>query len=143
MLSFLFISLQLSSQELSEFTGPWRQDFYQDDQKISREQFRSLILCDADAAPLWKIYQRHSSIAIGSFLGAGALAIWANSRSNADKSTAVPAVGAFAGFIVGLGFNTSAFKNKKKAILTYNRKFDISSVHLGQTANGLGLVMTF
>ena len=144
LLSILCLSFaSLSAQEITEFQGPWSLQYFEDDQQITRQEAKDLIMSDDKAAVYWKKWQKQSAVGIVSFLGATGFAIWGNARSNNDESVTVPVIGAIAGLGVGLGFATAGFHNRKKAILTYNKKFDIASIHLGQTANGLGLVMQF
>ena len=142
--SFLLLSSStLLGQEITEFQGPWSLQYFEDDRQITRQEAKALILSEPDAAVYWKKWQKQSAVGLVSFLGATGFAIWANARSNNDKSTTVPVVGAVVGLGVGLGYATAGFNNRKKAILTYNKKFDVASMHIGQTANGLGIVMSF
>ena len=136
-------SAEIQAQEITEFSGPWNIQYFQDDVQITRKEAKSLILQYDKSAELWKKWQQQSLVAGVTFIGTIGFAVWAQANDDANRSIAVPLIGAIATAGTSIGFGTAAFNSRKKAILTYNSQFDDRSVHLGPSNNGLGLTVAF
>ncbi len=137
------LSTEIQAQEITEFRGPWNVQYFQDDVQITRKEVKSLILQYDKSAELWKKWQQQSLVAGATLIGAIGFAVWGQVNDNANRSTAVPLIGAIATAGTSIGFGAAAFNSRKKAILTYNSQFDDRSVHLGPSNNGLGLTVAF
>ena len=137
------VSTEIIAQEITEFAGPWGRQYYQDDIRIDRLEAKSLILQHEESAELWKKWQQQSLVAGVTLIGTIGFAVWAQANDDANRSIAVPLIGAIATAGTSIGFGTAAFNSRKKAILTYNSQFDDRSVHLGPSNNGLGLTVAF
>ena len=133
----------VQAQEITVFPGFWGAQYYEDSNWISKQQAKTLILKNKEAGALWTKYQRNSTISTVSYVAFFGLAILNGSINESGDENTIISLGALATLGSGIGFGVSANKLRKNAILTYNRKFDISSIHFGQTNNGIGLALTF
>lgn len=134
---------KLNAQELTTFPGFWGTDYYQDDTKISKKQFNTLMSADPEANQLWRRAKRHETIgwvAVGAEVG---FLVWQINRANNGDSHVLPLIGIVASAGVAIGFSFSAASLRKRSILKYNKNIDSANIHLGPTHNGLGLVLQF
>ena len=136
-------SAEIQAQEITEFSGPWNIQYFQDDVQITRKEAKSLILQYDKSAELWKKWQQQSLVAGVTLIGTIGFAVWAQVNDDANRSITVPLIGAIATAGTSIGFGTAAFNSRKNAILTYNSQFDDRSVHVGPSNNGLGLTVAF
>ena len=147
-LSVLFLCIasaivtDIQAQEITEFVGPWNKQYFQDDTPITLRDAKSLILHHEPSAELWKKWQKKSVVTTIAAVGTLGFAIWANANDNSDRSTTVPIIASIASFGVAIGYGTSAFNDRKNAILTYNSQFDDRSAYLGPSNNGFGLTIS-
>ena len=134
----------LTAQELSAFAGFLQNQYYQDDNRITKKEFNALLDSNPDSRQYRKIANNHT-IASGALIGAQVgFLFWANERVKDRESATLPVVGYFGSAVAGLGFAFSAAKYNKLAILKYNASFDdVGTLNFGPTSNGLGLVLEF
>ena len=140
------ISFSLSgiSQELTVFPGAWTIKYYEDRIEIDRNRFESLVKTEPEAYAFLKKSNRQRNITIAAVVAELGFAIWYFNTLTNDNSSTVPAVGVLATAGVSWGFTISSQKNFREAVLTYNdKKTYTSSLHIGQTHNGLGMVFSF
>lgn len=141
----LVFSQGLSSQELTYFTGAFSESFYQDDQKITRAEFKE-ILKKNEAA--WKDYSRGSAYTTtGSVfgLGSGVLVGVALGRELNDiGSNAGYYIGGAGAFVVALIFTEIGQKKRREAVLGYNQDLQRKTTFRWAPAReGIGIAVHF
>ncbi len=144
--AFLFIEVQ--AQEITSFSGLWSVEYYQDDNRITKQELREMFDKNEEVKEYWKKSNTYSTLGYISLLGEGVGAFWLASKLNTDNpNETIAPLGVTLGFAtIALIFMHSANKNAKKAILTYNKQFDNrTSFKLVPTSshNGVGLALKF
>jgi hypothetical protein len=144
---FLFFSTA-QAQEITVFPGLWNVEYYEDDNRITKKELKTLLTKNEEVNGYWKKSTKNATIGYVAFGGQMASVIWLASKldSEDDNDRIAPAAGTVGfGIIAGI-FLQAAAKNGKKAILTYNKQFDgkttYSLVPIGNQ-NGLGLAIRF
>lgn len=114
------------AQEITVFQGFWGMEYYQDDQKITKEELKGLFDKNEEVGTYWKKSGKNSTLAYASVGGQFAFAVWALSEWDEDDASGAlaPALGSLGFGVLAAIFLNSANKNAKKAILTYNKQFD-------------------
>lgn len=138
-----FIATAAKSQELTMFPGFFGYQYYQDENKLSKNDFESILYQDEEAESSWKKSKRHVAFSVGCLVAEIGFGLWAIDRANINKSTTLPMIGFFGAAGASIGFTFSSLNLRKKAILKYNSNQEVSSINLGPTGNGMGLVLSF
>jgi hypothetical protein len=133
-------------QEISIFPGLFKQEFYVDDQKVSRKEVETLIAKNKEANIMWQKSKKYQWAAGCFSIAQAGLAIYAlNKASNGDQESALTPLYAAVG--VGIGsviFSYNFLKLRKNAILKYNKSFDKKShSYISPSSNGIGLALNF
>lgn len=121
----------------------WGFEYYKDYERISKQNVENLILNDAEANAYWKKANKNLTIgwiAVG--VQAGFL-IWQLDRAGNNQDQILPLMGVLGSGAVAVGFTLSSNKQRKNAILTYNKNQAMGSIHFGPTYNGLGMLVRF
>lgn len=153
-LFFIFFSVKSLAQEVTVFQGFWQDEYYQDDNKITKKEVKALFSKNEDVNMYWKKADTKEIIARVAVMAQLAGTIWYVSElvnddpslSNRDKAknAVAPFIGSLGAGIVGIIFLNSANKSRKKAILTYNKQFDTQTTFRLEpisNGNGLGLAL--
>ena len=139
--SSLFVVNELEGQELTFFQGAFSQQFYEDDQRITRREFINKISSVPESADHWRRYKTNNTIATVSSLGTGvALYFWI-SRDDGE-STTVPAVTTIGGLLITTIFAQKALDHQRDAILAYNQN-KAGAYHVMPSKEGIGLTINF
>ena len=135
------------AQELTIFPGFGSFQYYQDDQKISKLEFETLLSENADANSDWiksKKDMRAGLLFLGAEIG---FLYWGINSIDKTDSNVVPIislVGVLGSATASIIFASSANKLKKNAILKYNNGLESNtSIDISLQRNGLGLSLTF
>lgn len=155
LLALLFTAISSTSvlsQELTLFPGFWSYEYYEDDNRITKTEFKNLIRTDESAQYYMDKADNSQYLLIGSFFAYIGSSIWigASEASGGSIVASLLSVGGIIGGSIGLT------NNRKKAVLQYNKGFDKNmgygelgrmeetpSLSLGSTRHGLGLILTF
>ncbi len=147
LLSLLFIltsSSNIKAQELSMYPGFFSMKYYQDDTKLTKSKFVSLLKNDKESYKLWKKAIKHETIGwvmVGAEIG---FLVWQINLSSKNSKSKLPLIGGLVSAGISIGFTISSSSLKRRSILKYNKNLASStSLHLGPTYNGLGIVMKF
>jgi hypothetical protein len=141
--ALILFTQNINAQELSMFPGFFGAKYYEDDNKISKNDFKALLFKDSEAHELWKKSNRNLGLAYG-FLGAEiGFLIWQSIRENNNESQTGPFIGVIATAVAAIGFSISVNKLRQKAVLKYNSGLDSASLKIGATKNGVGLALSF
>ncbi len=150
-LLLLFCCLsQLSAQELSVFSGFWADEYFQDDVQITRQEAKSLLLEYEGSSVYWKKKAANETLyylSLVAQLGATFWAVDQISKEEGDRDIAAPLT-LLGTVVLNAIFLTGTAKNKKKAVLAYNKQFDSQKttsyrlVPIGNS-NGIGLALQF
>lgn len=140
--TLLLLTKSLGAQQLSVYSG-FTTKFYEEETQISREQFKSLLAKDNTANQLWNKSNKHIVLAFVALAAELGFAYWTTSNSKNNDSVVVPLVGMIGSAGAVVCFALSSDKKKKESIRTYNKNVGISSINLGTTYNGIGLVLKF
>ncbi|SNY94717.1 hypothetical protein [Flagellimonas pacifica] len=139
----LFYS-KLGAQEITIFPSFWGYQYYQDDNRITKQDLISLLEKKEESYSYWKKSKTTSTLAYIS--GAAELGFFAwqmNNYSN-DKNTTGPFLGVLGSFGSFLTFALISNSQKKKAILKYNEGLSKKSVfRLAPSKQGFGLALQF
>ena len=140
----LAFSITGKAQELTMYPSFFKIQFYEDKIEIDRSRFESLLESVPESYTFLNKSKRQRNIAIAALVAELGFFAWAIGTIDNDSIDAVPLVGGFAMAGVSLGFSLSSAKNLKESILTYNdKKTSFSSINIGPTYNGLGIVLGF
>lgn len=141
----LFMSNITVAQEITMFPGFWGMKYYEDGNEIPRSQVATLMETDAEALTYWNKYKKHEAIAIVAAIAEVGFIIWAVKDLQDDEIRIAPLVGTVATAGISLGFSISSNNARRNSIHRYNRTkdADFSSLQLGPTYNGMGLVLNF
>ena len=141
MCSSFFAFNELKGQELTFFQGPFSQQFYEDDQRITRREFISKISSVPESADLWRRYKTNNTIATVSSIGTGvALYFWIS--RDEGESTTVPAVTTIGGLLITSIFAQKALDHQRDAILAYNQNKS-GAYYILPSDRGFGLTVHF
>jgi len=136
----------LSAQELTIFPGVFGMEYYEDDQRITRSEFSVLMSKDPITAELWRLSKQNLQIGIGlQLVGVGGsmyLLSQQNDLSDNELQMA-PVLLLLGSTITSTVFILMSNKQRKNAILTYNRNLDLGYLEFGPTQKGLGLSWNF
>ena len=142
-IAFLAIG-SLKAQELIPFQSGFFMQYYEDDTRITRQDYVSKLKGNPVSNELIQKSNRHTAIAVLGIAGQLGTAIWAGRKAEDGESLSAPIIGFIGSSIFVIGFSLSGAKLHREAILKYNASFDeVGSINLGPTQNGLGLVMEF
>ncbi len=131
------------SQELSMFQGFWTIEYYQDNQRLSKKEFESVMFQDKQAYGLWNKSKKHNAVSIiAAGVQVGFLVLLVDRLSD-DENLTIPTVGMIGSAVTSFVFGGSARKLKRDAILNYNNREGVSSILLTPTYNGFGFVLSF
>lgn len=145
-LFFVFLFSNIQGQELKVKPGFWSPRYFQDDNQLTKKEFENVLEKNNTALELWTKSKRQVNL-WWTFAGVeGGFAVWFLSvNGNADKMLA-PAIGMVSSFAIGSVFFFKSINSGKKAIRTYNERFDSrTAFKLVPTSNqnGLGLALKF
>ncbi|WP_289041602.1 hypothetical protein [uncultured Zobellia sp.] len=140
------LTLTMTAQEITSFSGMWGPEFYQDKDKLTWKEIDK-IMSESQVAQLnWGKSKKQM---VGGMIAGAAnfgTAIWFLVNENDHKPVTGPAI-AFAGTgIIGSIFFHHAMKNKKEAILNYNESVGNGTSFRMVPAvneNGVGLALKF
>ena len=147
--AFFVISISKSiGQEITVFPGLWKVEYYQDDQEITKKELKNLFSKNEEVSAYWKKSNTYSTLAYTAIAAEVGFAIWTSSEINKEGSSnaVAPAIGTIGFAVLATIFLSSANKNGKKAILTYNKQFDSKTtfrIEPISNKNGLGLALKF
>jgi hypothetical protein len=140
----IMCSGSVDAQELSYFSGFWSTEYYQDNQKIDKKEFESLLEADTTAFELWKKHEQqmvYGGIFAIAELG---LLIWTISDLSNDKNVLGPAIGTIGAAIISGIFINKGLKKKRDAVLHYNEGLNQrTSFKIEPSKSGLGILLTF
>lgn len=152
---FLSVGFLSTAQEITMFPGYLDYEYYQDDHHITKRQLLEIMSQDEVLFADWKRSRTFSAIGISSGIGAlGLLIVGINTEYERNSDQLQQSNGLLVGALA-LSFTSGVFTYldlnlKKKTILRYNSKFDVSqspssSVNLkGKIdGNGVGLTIQF
>ncbi len=137
----LTTSLSIQAQELSIFAG-WKIEYYEDNVKISKEQFEGKIYADPLAGTMWdksKKQLRNSYILLGAEVG---LLLYAVASSDDGDVPTVPIIGVLATGMGSIIYTFKAVKSRKEAVLAYNKAYTYEPF-VSPSKNGIGLAYNF
>ncbi len=138
------ISTGLNAQEITMFPSFWGYEFYQDDERIDREQLASLFENNQETLDLWKKSNTLESLAWVSFAAETGFAIWTFKDLQNDEHSIVPALATLGSAVAVVIFTQLSNKNKKEAILRYNQGLESKTTfRIEPSKNGLGVVLRF
>lgn len=151
---FTLCSSNLKAQEITMFPGFWGPEYYQDDRKVNKKDFESLLLKNEDAQLHWKKAKAQETVAGIATLAELGLLVWSYSEllddrrpeSERAKRALGPLIGSLGSLVIAAVYLTKANRSKKNAILTYNKQFDKkASFYIAPIGNqnGLGLALKF
>ncbi|NNC34262.1 MAG: hypothetical protein HKO09_05265 [Croceitalea sp.] len=144
---FVFFGVQINAQEITAFSGMWGSEYYQDDQKITKQELKNLFATNKEVAMLWKKSEANATVGYVAMAGELGFAFWLGAELGKDNGDElVPAIGTVGTAIIAGIFLSKASKKGREAILTYNKQFDNrTSFRLIPTINknGLGLALKF
>ncbi len=84
----------VNAQELTSFQGFWAQEYYQDDEKLSKSEFKSLLYTNNEATAYWKKSETNATVGYLAFIGQIGFTVWTASELAEDDGDAlVPALG--------------------------------------------------
>ncbi len=133
----------MEAQEVRLRTGIFKTHYFQDDEKISKNDFTNLLRRDIVAFKYWKqatTFNTLSWIALASEVG---FATWGIIDKNPKNDTAAN-IGVYGSFAAVLVFSIISNSKKKKAIRTYNQGIKKSSTFMIEPSKtGFGIVMQF
>lgn len=150
----LFISLlvtvfafKVGAQEITSFDNFWGPVYYQDDQKITSKELKELFKKNEEISQHWKRYETNLTIGGVAVLAELGFAVWAGAEFGKDNGEPlIPVIGTLGTVTIAAIFLTKSNKNKRNAILTYNKQFDKKTAfRLVPTSNqnGVGLALKF
>ncbi len=135
-------SSALNGQELSIFQEFFGDQYYEDDQKISKKEFIDKIYSVPESAMNWDKYKKNSLWSTVTALATGGAIVWWVSK-DPGESTVAPAITTLAGLTIGAIFTQKSMVNRRKAILSYNQNASSSYYRITPSNHGLGLTMHF
>lgn len=139
-LSFL-ISVDLSSQELTIYQGFWGEQFYEDDVRIERKSFVDKINSNPVSMEHWRKYKKNiigsTIFSVGTGVG---VALWINVDQGESKTFPIALTAGSA--VLSSIFGQFAMKNKKEALLSYNKSKDVG-LRVSPATQGIGLALHF
>lgn len=141
---FFLFSFSSKAQEITMFAGFWDNQYYQDNERISKKDLKLLLEKDDVAFKHWnkaKTYNTLSWVALASEVGFG---VWMISNSANQKDNTVASIGFLGSIAGGITFALISHHQKKKAILKYNEGLDNkTSFKIMPSKQGFGIVMEF
>ncbi len=141
---FFLINTTSSGQELSMFSGFWSMQYYQDNVRISKKDFRNYISQDSRAEALWKKSNTHLGLAWGAFGAQLGMLAWQIDRRNNFESQTAPLIGNLAFAVTSIYFALKSVNLRKEAVLSYNANLDKTTmIEYGTTPNGVGVLFSF
>lgn len=141
-----FIVFTISAQEITVFPGFFSESYYEDSQKISKNEVRQLMKKVPEASALWQksiSQQTGAWIAVGGQFG---FLIWQLNRASNNKSQGAQLAGNIGCGLVAIVLGLSSSNSKKSAILTYNKQIKVKSrqsFNFSPSNNGIGISMGF
>jgi len=142
----VFFSIALSNinaQEITMFPGFWKVNYFQDDKQISKQEVETLMLNDGPSNELWQKSKNQLVLAYVAIGGQFAFLGLANSTISNGGEAGPALVGSLVSAGVAVGLSLSSGNLRRKAILSYNNSVEETSMHIGPSPNGLGLVWNF
>jgi len=146
---FLLLTVSLSAQELSVFSGFWAPEYYQDDVRITKEEAKSRLLQYAGSEAFWKKKITNETLFYVSTIAQIGFTFWTLDElvnKETDRNVAAPA-GLLVSLVMSAIFLNNTGKNAKKAILAFNKQFDGTTTTFRLepigNSNGLGLALKF
>ena len=147
---FLTLTLKLSAQEITMFPGIFSTKYYQDENRITKKEIHTLMQQHELTKMYWSKSKLHNNVSKGSFVASFLFLFWyAASNDGLINGKGFSLNSKMIGFLgastASIGFSFSAKSLRKKAIVSYNRinTDDKTSLFIGQTYNGLGIVFNF
>ena len=143
---FVFLSFSsLSAQEITFFPSFGESGFYQDKYPITKAQYESLIVKNKIAYAYWQQAKKRRTLSLVALAAEIGFFAWEYAIVLKQNDIGVlPLVGAAGATIVSVGFSLSSAKMLKMSVLEYNDGLNTkTTLNLGTTRNGVGLVMKF
>lgn len=147
--AFCFLIASQSSvyaQELTVFPAFAGMEYYEDDQRISRNEFSVLMSKYPETAELWRLSKQNFQIGLGvQIVGSMGSLYWISQQSNVSDSDPQiePILLLIGSAITSTCFVLISHKQRKNAILTYNRNLDLSYLEFGASQKGVSLSWNF
>ncbi len=136
-----------SAQEVTMFSGLFSYQYYQDNERITKKDFVTLIESRPEALTHWnrsKTFNTLSWVALASELG---FFIWEVSDNKPYENTSnntITQIGVYGSFAAVLAFTFLSHSQKKKAILKYNQSLDKKTTFkLKPAKQGIGIAVVF
>ena len=132
------------AQEITMFPGLFKTNYYADGEQVSKADIENTMQSHQLPEMYWNIsktYMKSSYISLGVQFGTFMYHFVTRFGPGFRLTPLVVSIGAGA---LSIGFTIAASKHRKKAILRYNhiKSDDTFLLHIGQTHNGVGLVVT-
>ena len=134
-----------TAQELSLYTGVFSETYFQDDQKITRSEFKELLQTDDAVWQHWKRAATFEVLGSTSAFGSGLLLGIGIGRDRNDKgSNTGYYIGSAGAFVASLIFVEISQKNKRSAVLKYNENLERKTTFkLAPSRRGIGIAVHF
>jgi hypothetical protein len=142
----LMFATKSGAQEITSFKGLGGEEFYRDNQKISRKQMDSLMALHPVTNMYWRRKKKQLFIGMVATTANIGASVWWIVNSGDHKNVTAPVVATAGTFILAAIFNLAGNRNKKKAILAYNDALDKKTTFTLApiaTAKGVGLALKF
>lgn len=142
-LIFCLSQIQIKAQEITMFSGFLKDQYYQDDKKISRKELGVLLEKDIVAFNHWKKSRTFNTLSLIALTSEVGFVAWEIADNNPKNNTTTQ-IGAYGSFAAVITFAILSHSQKKKAILKYNEGLDDSNaLSIKPSKNGLGIAMQF
>ena len=126
-LIFGLSQVEIKAQELTMFSGFLNYQYYQDDKKISRKKFVSLLEKDIVAFDHWKKSKTFNTLSLVALASEAGFAAWEITDNNDPSNDTVTKIGVYGSFAAVIAFGILSHSQKKKATLKYNQGLDNSN----------------
>jgi len=139
---FLVIFGSYSSSQGRELTV-WGNRYYQDSDRITRTEFKSLLSTQAGSLEMWKSASTFEVLSVVSYVAAVPLYFGSFNRGVTRQSGQLMRVSAVGVLVVSSILSASSARLRREAVLSYNAGQDCISFRVGTTQNGVGLIASF
>ena len=139
----VFLSQNAQSQELTLFPGIIGIQYYQDNSRLTKSEFKSIIKTDEEASIYYKRFKVGRFIGVTTSIASASLFLYSINVIDVRSEF-------FSYQFASLGLLTASIASsiyanyaQKKSILSFNENLESSSFYIGPTNNGVGLVYQF
>ena len=143
--SFLVLSFsKTNAQELTMFQGPFDFRYYEDQDRISKQQLLTYLQKDAETWKLWRQSRAMGGVSLGTTVVSGVLLGVGLGRDRDGKDATAYYIGSGAAFLVAIIFANLGINKKRDAILRYNANLERkTSFRLKPAREGIGIALHF